>query len=609
MTVVISAAAALAAAIAAAVLAVQVGPGWAVGLGIMAAVPVVVLLVGRYRTLDAAARRAAAQRDDSERFSRALMEHGADLIAVLNADGSIRFASPSHAHVLGYAPEELVGRNAFDFIHPDDLPAVLKAFAGTLDASSPAVLREFRFRHRDGSWRTIEAAARSALNDPAIAGAVINSRDVTERRRAEDALREETAVAAALARIGRELISELDRPALLERLCRLTVEELGCEISRTYLLDTAQGEYVPVASFGDPPEQWEALRVVRIPAAQVEVYVDRLRATDVAEMNTQALIDGEATLSTAWGRLRLLAMALRRGGVLVGVHVARYGDRHKPCTPLQERIARGVAQLASLALENARLVDELDRANRVKSDFVASMSHELRTPLNVIIGYSDLLVDQMFGELSAEQEETVRRVGEQGRELLELVNTTLDMSRVESGRIALAMTEVDLVELLAEIELEAQLVRRNAALEVSWHVAPDVPALWTDPMKLKVVIKNLLLNAIKFTDEGGVVVRATASDGGVEIDVSDSGIGIAPQMLARIFEPFRQGDHGGERRGGVGLGLHIVRRLLDMLGGRIEVESTLHRGSTFRVWLPVRAEERCERDVPEMPRASRAVDS
>jgi signal transduction histidine kinase len=289
--------------------------------------------------------------------------------------------------------------------------------------------------------------------------------------------------------------------------------------------------------------------------------------------------------------------------------VARYLNRADPCTSRQERIAGGVAQLASLALENARLVDELDRANRVKSDFVASMSHELRTPLNVIIGYSDLLVDQMFGELSAQQEETVRRVGEQGRELLELVNTTLDMSRVESGRIPLTVREVDLVDLLAEIELEAQLVRRNAALQVTWHVAPDVPALWTDPMNVKVVIKNLLLNASKFTDEGGVVVRATASDGGVEIDVSDSGIGIAPQMLAGIFEPFHQGDHGGERRGGVGLGLHIVRRLLDMIGGRIEVESTLHRGSTFRVWVPVRAEPAADRDVPDIPASARAVDS
>ena len=142
------------------------------------------------------------------------------------------------------------------------------------------------------------------------------------------------------------------------------------------------------------------------------------------------------------------------------------------------------------------------------------------------------------------------------------------------------------MNLLAEIELECQVARHNGALVVTWDVAPRLPHLWSDPIKLKVIIKNLLLNALKFTDEGGVMVRAGARDGGVEISVADSGIGIAPDMIAQIFDAFRQGDHGETRRGGVGLGLHIVRRLLDMLGGTIDVESQLQRGSTFRIWVP-----------------------
>ena len=140
------------------------------------------------------------------------------------------------------------------------------------------------------------------------------------------------------------------------------------------------------------------------------------------------------------------------------------------------------------------------------------MSHELRTPLNVIIGYSDLLIDQTFGELAPDQRETVRRIAAQGRELLELVNTTLDMSRLEAGRVPLAVQEVDLVDLLGDIEREAQLVQRTAAVEMRWEVAGAVPRFFTDPVKLKVVIKNLVLNAIKFTDEGSVAVRAGARD-------------------------------------------------------------------------------------------------
>jgi signal transduction histidine kinase len=278
-----------------------------------------------------------------------------------------------------------------------------------------------------------------------------------------------------------------------------------------------------------------------------------------------------AALGVAWGVGGAAAIAVPAAAVLAA--------RHRSA-------AAAAARAAALAEERGRRMEELQRLNQMQAEFIASLSHELRTPLNVIIGYSDLLGDQMFGELSSEQQETVRRIGEWGRELLELVSTTLDMSRFESARTPLTVKEVDVVDLLAEIELETQVVRRNAALELAWHVAPDVPRLHTDPVKLKMVIKNLVLNALKFTDEGGVVVRASASAGGIEFTVADSGIGIAPDMLRRIFEPFRQGDHGGERRGGVGLGLHIVRRLLDMLGGRIEVESEVQRGSTFRVWIP-----------------------
>src|SRR5262249_30025550 len=158
--------------------------------------------------------------------------------------------------------------------------------------------------------------------------------------------------------------------------------------------------------------------------------------------------------------------------------------------------------------------------------------------------------------------ETVLRIAEQGRELLELVNTTLDMSRLEAGRVPLAVEEVDVADLLGDIERETEVVRRLPAGEVRREVADALPRLRTDAVKLKVVIKNLVLNAIKFTDEGSVAVRAGARDRGLEIAVSDSGIGIAPEMIPRLFDAFRQGDHGAKRRGGVGLGLHIVRRVL-----------------------------------------------
>ena len=396
----------------------------------------------------------------------------------------------------------------------------------------------------------------------------------------------EARVSAALARAGRELIASLDRPALLERMCHLTAEVLGCDASHTLFLDPVERAYGVVAGYGDPPEHWESLRVLKIPQAVVANLVARLERdelTQFAVTESQGLLpDG---LMQQYGFSQGMYVALRRGGEFIGVHTA---GRRTPTrfTPQQERIFRGIGQLASLALEHARVVEELERANRLKYDFVATMSHELRTPLNVIMGYSDLLLEGEFGALGQEPLEILRRIDSSARQLLELINATLDLSRLDAGKLVLERKEVSLAELIGTVGAETR-EHEKPDVAVAWHVAPRLPALHTDPLKLKVVIKNLVANAIKFTDHGDVTVRAARRAGGVEIAVSDTGIGIPPETQAFIFEPFRQAESAMTRRyGGVGLGLYIARRLVDLLGGTISVESAAGQGSTFRVWLP-----------------------
>jgi len=232
-------------------------------------------------------------------------------------------------------------------------------------------------------------------------------------------------------------------------------------------------------------------------------------------------------------------------------------------------------------------VDQLGRASRLKSDFLATMSHELRTPLNVIIGYNDLLIEGAFGELAPETVDPLRRMGQSARELLELITTTLDLSRLEAGRLPVEPREFALAELLQEIDRETRELQAKPGVRFHWNIGSESTRLHTDPVKLKVVLKNLVANAAKFTERGSVTVEARPQDGGVEIAVADTGIGIAPDAQAVIFEPFRQADSSRTRRyGGVGLGLYIVRRLLEMLGGQVSVDSATGRGSTFRVWLP-----------------------
>jgi signal transduction histidine kinase len=299
-------------------------------------------------------------------------------------------------------------------------------------------------------------------------------------------------------------------------------------------------------------------------------------------------------LPPAWRRLAeqlglqvSLAVTLMRGDEIVGLHSASRRTRGDLFTGAELRIARGIARIAALALENLRLVEELEQSSRVKSEFVATISHELRSPLNVIMGYSELLLGGAFGPLASEQRESLERLERSGHELHELITATLDLSRIEAGTVDLDIADVAVDELVDRLDEEIRELRDKDGLRFCWQVGMGLPVLRTDPLKLKVVLKNLIANAIKFTEQGSVSVEIDPSDGGVEFRVVDTGIGIAPEGLSRIFEAFRQEQvAGGRGRGGVGLGLYIVRRLVDLLGGRISVESEVGQGSTFQVWIP-----------------------
>ncbi len=398
---------------------------------------------------------------------------------------------------------------------------------------------------------------------------------------------EEGKISKALARVGRELIGTLDTPGFLDRLCQVTTEVLGCDASHTLLWHADEDVFRPIAGHGAAPDEQEAARVMKVPRAMMSVLLARLEHDDVAQVGTippELLSKPE---QERFGVLLTLCMALRRGTELIGLQTALSRNRRTPFTETERRIARGIAQAASLALEHARVVNELAQANRLKSEFVATMSHELRTPINVITGYTDLMLEGSFGTLNPEQVDTLQRVQASARELLALINSTLDVSRLEAGRMEMELADADLAHLVDEIDSETRGLQERSSLSFLWRVSPGL-RVHTDPAKLKLVLKNLIGNAIKFTDAGSVTLEAAADGDGVEITVADTGIGIAPDVVPIIFEPFRQADSSNTRRhGGVGLGLYIVRRLLDMLGGSVTVESEVGRGSTFRVRLPI----------------------
>ena len=414
------------------------------------------------------------------------------------------------------------------------------------------------------------------------------SRAFQELRGSEEALRQEAQISSALVRVGREITSSLDAPAILNRLCQLTAEVLECDCSHTLLCQSHEQGFIWVASWGDSPYQKETLQALTIPSTALSSLLSELEREQVVQLTSDSTSGGFShVLFQHIGMTSLLSMSLRRGDKLIGIQTAGYRERVTPFTPQQRRIALGIAQIASIALHNARLLEQAESANRLKSEFLATMSHELRTPLNIILGYNELLLDEEVGQPTTEQADILRRIRKNARELFTLISTMLDVSRLEAGRLPVEAKTIQVTDVLRELETETQDLRAKANLQFTWHVAYPLPLVSTDPLKLKIILKNLINNAVKFTPQGSVTVEACTKGKGVEICVTDTGIGIAPESLSVIFEPFRQVHTAPSQvQSGVGLGLYIVQRMLELLGGTIAVESTVGFGSIFRVWLP-----------------------
>lgn len=247
---------------------------------------------------------------------------------------------------------------------------------------------------------------------------------------------------------------------------------------------------------------------------------------------------------------------------------------------------RKIAEKARIDTEHMAR-EQAESVSRLKSDFLSIVSHELRTPLISIIGYNDLLLDGVVGKLTEEQVDALKKIGNNSKRLLELINEILEFTRLEAKVIE--SKEIEVSDLIEEIIGETKSLMSESGLNFTWEVEPGLPNIKIDLTMLKVVLKNLISNAVKFTEIGSVIVKAHRKNDGLEISVADTGIGIAQENLPLIFEPFRQIESPLTRQhGGIGLGLYIVKRLLGILGGSIKVESEVGKGSTFRVWIPFR---------------------
>ena len=299
--------------------------------------------------------------------------------------------------------------------------------------------------------------------------------------------------------------------------------------------------------------------------------------------------------ATKMGHRTTLAVPLLREARALGAILLRRSEV-RPFSEKQIALLKTFADQAAIAIENVRLFREiqeksaqLEVANKHKSEFLANMSHELRTPLNAIIGFSEVLSERMFGEVNEKQAEYLKDIHESGRHLLSLINDILDLSKIEAGRMELELSTFHLPTALSNA---MTLIRERAqrhGIELGLEVDQQLGEVNADERKFKQIMLNLLSNAVKFTPDGGKVdVCARRANGAVEVAVRDTGIGIAPEDQALVFEEFRQVGRDGMRKAeGTGLGLALTRRFVELHGGAIRLESTPGRGSTFTVSLPL----------------------
>jgi signal transduction histidine kinase len=261
------------------------------------------------------------------------------------------------------------------------------------------------------------------------------------------------------------------------------------------------------------------------------------------------------------------------------------------------RTQRTLADQIAVAVQNARLyqtqvatADEARKLDRLKNEFLASMSHELRTPLNSIIGYAEVMLDGVDGDLPDEAMEDVQAIHESGKHLLSMINDILDLAKIEAGRMELDLESVEVSGVAEDVYRITQILVKNKPVQIVLDLDPDLPKVCADRIRLRQVLNNLVSNAVKFTEQGEVrmLAHADPENNQVLIQVRDTGIGIAEEHLDAVFEQFRQVDGSSTRRaGGTGMGLTITRHLVEMHGGRIWVESVLGKGSTFCLTIPI----------------------
>jgi signal transduction histidine kinase/HAMP domain-containing protein len=481
-------------------------------------------------------------------------------------------------------PDRVVERTAelgleqvtYDEGHPPvswlGVPIVLdKQVLGTMAVLSYAVPGTYQTRHRDLLW--------ALANQAAIA---INNAWLYHKS-------EQHAVELGiLYEIGKEITATLALDAMLQTIVDNAVRLVSADKSLLVLIDAQKERLIEVVGHGYSQAQLEAHTFRELQAGLSGWVLREKAAILTGDLQNDERQQGVALTSAQRSGDRSAAVApLLIGDQVLGTLTVVNGPSKQTFTSADLNLVTMLASQAAVAIQKAQLYEAAQEADRLKSAFLASMSHELRTPLNSIIGFTGILLQGLVGPLNDEQQKQLGMVMNSARHLLALINDVLDISKIEAGRLDLASEPFDVRQAIQRAVQTVTPLADKKGLALIVEMSPEIGCIVGDPRRVEQILINLVNNAIKFTDEGEVCIRSKIVNSRLIIQVTDTGIGIRPEDIGKLFKPFRQIDTGVARRHeGTGLGLAICDRLVNMMGGKIWVESQWGEGSTFTFTLP-----------------------
>ena len=404
----------------------------------------------------------------------------------------------------------------------------------------------------------------------------------------------------ALGEVSQAVNSTLDLQNVLTTIVSRAAPLAGTEAGAIYVFDEAAKEFQLRATFGMDDSLIAAIREHRGDLAGTAVghSVERREPIQISDVRTEPPSEVLSVIVNAGFRALLIVPLLSADGVVGALVVRRKREGEFPKSTVE--LMQTFAAQSVVAIENARLFTEIEEkgrqlavASQHKSQFLANMSHELRTPLNAILGYTELILDDIYGEAPEKMRGVLSRVQSNGKHLLGLINDVLDLSKIEAGQLTLSLADYSISDMVQTVLGTVASLAAQKHLPLKSELPPNLPAARGDERRIAQVLLNLVGNAIKFTDNGEVSVRASVANGSYTIAVCDTGPGVSETDQVKIFEEFQQADSSStKKKGGTGLGLAIAKRIVEMHGGKLRVESRLGEGSTFAFTLPLIVDSR-----------------